>query len=103
MIKCNQCGKALGEGDQDGPVASISGEIMGDEYTETWYFCPRCQVYMVENYHDRFLGEESCSVQGPIDKARGDAKVAIIQRCPQPWDKHCRCDAHREYFGDWLV
>jgi hypothetical protein len=54
------------------------------------------------NFHDRFLGEETSSSRGPVPKAEGDAKVAIIKRCTRTWDKKCRCDAHREYFGGWL-
>ena len=37
-----------------------------------------------------------------VPKAEGDAKLALIKRCDQPWNKKCRCDAHREYFGGWL-
>ena len=102
MIQCSKCGKDLGEGEERGPLASISAEIMGDEDTESWYFCPDCQVYTVEKYHDRFVGEDSVSIQGPIEKARGDAQVAIIRRCPNPWNKRCTCPAHREYFGNWV-
>ena len=87
MIKCSKCGNALGEGEQGGPVAVISAGIMGDEDTESWYFCPDCQVYTVGKYHDRFSGEDDFRVKGPIDKATGDAKVAIIRRCPEPWSK----------------
>ncbi|MCL5269399.1 MAG: hypothetical protein M1457_02330 [bacterium] len=83
-------------------MASISGSIMGDEYIETYYYCAECGVYTVEVCHDRFLGEEEVSVQGPVSKTEGDEKVALIRRCSRPWDKKCRCKAHRTYFGDSL-
>ncbi len=102
MINCSKCGKPLGEGEEDGRAAFICAGIMGDEYIESWYFCPGCQVYTVEDYHDRFSGEDEISVRAPIDKATGDAKVALIQQCPKPSSKRCRCAAHREYFGNWL-
>jgi hypothetical protein len=102
VINCSKCGKTLGEDGQDGPVAVICGGIMGDEYIESWYFCAGCQVYTKENYRDRFSGEDDVSGHGPIDKATGDAKVALIQQCPRPRSKRCRCPAHREYFGGWL-
>lgn len=102
MIDCSQCGTALSGGDEGGPVAAISAGIMGDEYTESWYFCPTCQVYTVAVYHDRFSGEDDVGIRGPVDKPKGDAKVAIILRCPEPGSKRCRCPAHREYFGGWL-
>jgi len=83
-------------------VASISGGIMGDEYIESYFLCSRCGVYTVEIYHDRFLGEDSVSVRGPVPRAEGDAKVKLIKQCSRPWDKRCRCEAHRSYFGGWL-
>jgi hypothetical protein len=102
MIRCTHCGKELdGEGGK-GRVASISGDIMGDEYTESYYLCEECALYTVEVYHDRFLGEDEVSIRGPLSKAEGDKKVGLIGECPEPWDKTCRCPAHRAYFGDWL-
>ena len=102
MIQCSKCGKPLKEAGQDSRTAFICAGIMGDEYVESWYFCPNCEVYTLENYRDCFSGEDSVSIQGPIDKATGDAKVALIQQCPKPGSKRCRCAAHREYFGSWL-
>jgi hypothetical protein len=75
---------------------------MGDEYIESYYFCEDCQVYTLEVYHDRFAGEPSVSVQGPITKKRAEEKIAIIRRCPKPNSKRCRCEAHLEYFGNCL-
>ena len=83
-------------------VASISGGIMGDEYIESYYFCKPCGVYTVEVYHDRYLGDEDVSVRGPLPKADGDAKVELIRQCSEPWNKKCRCPAHRAYFGNSL-
>nr|MDO8115200.1 hypothetical protein [Candidatus Sigynarchaeota archaeon] len=97
MAKCSQCGKEI-----DKPVISISGSIMGDEYIASYYFCNKCRVYTKENVHDQFCGEESVSTSGPLTKAEGDAKVTLIKRCPTPWDKKCRCPAHKEYFGPSL-
>ena len=101
-IKCSQCGKEFSEEGKSAPVPSISGGIMGDEYIESYFFCPHCKVYTVEVYHDRFMGEDSVSTRGPIPKSEGDAKIEIIKRCSKPWNKKCRCEAHREYFGNWL-
>lgn len=83
-------------------MASISGSIMGDEYIESYFLCAECGVYTVEVYHDRFCGDDSVSVHGPVSKSQGDAKVALIRQCPEPWDKHCRCPAHQAYFGGSL-
>jgi hypothetical protein len=102
MVRCSGCGEAL-EGKAGGQrVASISGSIMGDEQIDSYYFCSRCGVYTVEIYFDRFLGEEEVSVEGPVPKEEGDERVRLIGECPRPWDKKCRCEAHRSYFGGWL-
>jgi len=100
VIRCLQCGNEL-SGQKS--VPSISGEIMGDEYTESYYLCSHCGVYTIEVYHDRFSGEDTVSLRGPISKSQGEAKIALIRQCPEPWNKRCRCKAHRAYFGKWLV
>jgi len=100
--KCAQCGKVLDEEGKTACVASMSGSVMGDETTEAYYFCSDCGVYTKTIYHDSFSGEGSFSVSDPIPKADGDAKVALIKRCSMPWNKSCRCDAHKEYFEGWL-
>ncbi len=99
-MQCSQCGKHF---DAEGsPVASISGGIMGDEYTDSYYFCSECGVYTVEAYRDRFLGEAEVSTRGPVPRGEGEAKVRLIKQCDQPWDKNCRCAAHLAYFDGWL-
>lgn len=102
MVRCAQCGTDFAGQRGQGRVASISGSIMGDEYIESYFFCEKCKVYTIEIYHDRFMGEEDVSVRGPVPRAEGDGKVALIQQCSEPWNKKCRCPAHRTYFGDAL-
>jgi hypothetical protein len=102
MIHCLQCGNKLNAAGGPGLVASISGGIIGDEYTHSYYFCPDCNVYTVEVYHDRFLAEGESSLRGPLSKAEGDENVRLIGECSEPWDKKCRCAAHRSYFNDSL-
>lgn len=102
MIQCSKCEEDLDQEGKEGRIASISGGIMGDEYTDSYYFCGRCQVYTVKVYHDRFLGEDDVSIQGPVEKSEGDAKVELIRQCSEPWNKKCRCKAHQSYFGGAL-
>lgn len=97
MFSCLVCKQSL-----EMPVASISGGVMGDEYTESWYYCPRCGVYTVEIYHDRFCGEPSVLTSGLVSKTDGDAQVGLIRHCPRTWDKDCRCPSHVTYFGGSL-
>jgi len=98
MIKCSKCGYEMSQP----PAASISGSIMGDEYIESYYLCPRCDHYTVDIVRDRFLGEAEASVSGPIPRAEGDAIVQSIGQCSEPWNKRCRCAVHQEYFG-WAL
>jgi hypothetical protein len=102
IINCLQCGKSLYAEGGPGPVVSISGGIMGDEYTDSYFFCPDCNVYTVEVYYDRFPGEGESSLKGPISKEEGDIYVRLIGECPEPWNKKCRCAAHRSHFNDSL-
>ena len=102
MIKCSKCGQELDGKEKANRLASISGSIMGDEYIETFYFCNACGVYTVEIYHDRFSGEDSVALRGPVAKAEGDKQVRLIRQCKEPWNKKCRCKAHRAYFGSGL-
>ena len=98
MIQCSKCGREFDRKGLDRPAAVICGEVMGDEYIESYFFCAACGVYTQEVYHDRFLGEDSVGVHGPLPKAKGDEMVELIRQCPDPMDKKCNCDAHRRYF-----
>jgi hypothetical protein len=102
MVQCVKCGKELDSKEGGDRVASISGSIMGDECAETYYFCKDCGVYTVEIFWDCFTGDEEVSIRGPISKEEGDKKIRLIGECSEPWDKKCRCDAHRAFFGDAL-
>lgn len=99
-MQCSQCGRDFNREDMTGPVASISGSILGDECIESYYYCDCCGVYTVQVFWDLFSGEESSSLHGPILKAKGDAAVALIRQCSMPWNKKCRCSAHLLYFKD---
>ena len=94
-MNCSKCSRAFLPEDC---LASISGSILGDECIESYYYCDPCGVYTKEVFFDCFSGEESSSMHGPIEKAVGDAKIALIKCCIEPWNKKCRCAAHRSYF-----
>jgi hypothetical protein len=86
----------------DGKPVSISAEIMGDEYTHSYYFCNKCGFYTVKVYYDRFLGDEEESAGVSLAKKEGDDRVRIIGECPEPWNKKCHCPAHHAFFRDSL-
>ncbi|MCP4041369.1 MAG: hypothetical protein GY731_05335 [Gammaproteobacteria bacterium] len=102
MILCTKCEREIDLEKIEGFAPSISGEIMGDEYIESYYLCTDCNVYTIEVIHDRFLGEESISLRGPESKSDAEEKIALIRQCSDPGNKKCRCAAHRSYFGKWL-
>jgi hypothetical protein len=94
-MRCLRCKRPfIGEE----PAASISGSIMGDEYTDSYFLCPACQVYTVVCWRDNFTGLETVNRAGPLEKQAGDELIAVIRKCDRPWDKKCRCEWHRAYF-----
>ncbi len=101
-MTCSKCMTDFPDDDSGAPVASISGSIMGDEHTDVYYLCPHCGFYTVVHVYEPFLGEDQRSVRGPLSREEGDAKVAVIHGCKEPWDKKCRCSSHRAHFRDTL-
>jgi hypothetical protein len=99
MVQCIQCKRPFSSEDC---IASISGSIMGDEHTDSYFLCPECRVYTVANWRDNFTGEETMTLSGPLSKQEVDEKVGLIGKCSSPWDKKCRCETHRAYFNDAL-
>lgn len=98
-MECAQCNRPF---DKEDRVESISGSIMGDEHSDVYYLCPACNHYTVAEWWDNFTGEETMKVSGPLSKEDGDKRVELIRKCAEPWDKKCRCDAHRTYFRNAL-
>jgi len=98
-MKCIKCNR---EFLQDDNLGAISGSIMGDEYTDVYYLCPACRVFTVANWRDNFTGLETVNVSGPLEEQKGLERLALIRQCSRPWDKKCRCPAHRAYFNDAL-
>lgn len=102
MVRCLQCGAELSPAKEGRCAASISGGILGDEYTESYFLCERCGVYTVEVCYEPFSGDEEVTFRGPFPSEKGDAAVSLISQCSEPWNKKCRCQAHITYFDGWL-
>jgi len=102
MMPCSHCRKDLDGNQGKNLQASISGSIMGDETTESYFLCPQCGCYTLEIQHDRFCGESEVRYEGPIPPGDAGQRIALIKKCDTPWDKKCRCPAHLDYFDDWL-
>ena len=91
-----QCAGCLDElGGLDRRVAFIAVERAGDEYIFSYWHCGACESYMLEVYHDRFMGDDERSIEGPRPAADVAADLKRIAHCPDPSDKRCRCEAHR--------
>ncbi len=97
-LRCSACGRPLARE----PEAAISGSILGDECTDCYHRCPGCGAYTVVSWREAFCGEEQASVTGPLDPEAGRRCVVRIRGCDRPWDKRCRCPAHRAHFNDQL-
>jgi hypothetical protein len=98
-MRCRRCARPFASGER---IASISGSIMGDEHTDSYFLCPDCGAYTVVSWWDDFTGLETVQSSGPLAKREGDEQVALIGRCSAPWNKKCRCEAHRTYFRGTL-
>ncbi len=94
-MNCSSCNRDLG--DFNNRAAMISVEQLGDEYTESYFYCDRCQCWTMELHVDRFLGEETTHINGPIPKDKGDRLVELIRQCPDPTNKHCKCKIHQTW------
>lgn len=77
-------------------LASIATMPAGDEIDHCYFQCENCNRYLVKHYHDRFDGETDISYSQISEE---DAKAAIekIRRCPNPQDKHCKCEVHKKW------
>ena len=94
-MECIQCQRPFLKEER---LASISGSIMGDEHTDSYFLCPVCKVFTLVSWWDNFTGEETMSRSGPLSRAEGEDRIALIGKCSRPWDKKCRCEAHCAYF-----
>lgn len=92
--ECPRCKVALTDAES---LASICGEVFGDEYIDTFYRCAHCAAYCRESFRDRFSGPNSARME-PLEPRAAEALIELVRRCPSPSDEDCRCEAHREYF-----
>jgi hypothetical protein len=93
-IDCLKCGAKL-----SGPVAGISTCPRGDEEIFSYFLCSTCDVWTVDFYLDRFMGDTFVKSMGPYARAVGDEAVAKIRQCPTPHDKMCGCPIHQAWRG----
>lgn len=97
-MKCVKCGEEFQHGER--ARAAISIFVLGDEYMYSYWHCRGCDMYTVESFHDRFMGDDEITFLPPIARDVGDRCVELVRACPSPHDKHCDCPSHRAlYYG----
>lgn len=92
-MSCQRCGQPVSNA-----RAAIAIFVAGDEYIYSYFWCERCELYSVEGYHDRFMGDSEAFFLPPISREEGDRAVALIRACPDPRDKLCDCASHRALY-----
>jgi hypothetical protein len=98
-IGCARCGRKFREEDF---VACIAARIMGDECTDSYYWCGSCGTYTLLLQRDVFAGPEAAPNCALISREEGDRRLALIRSCTEPGDDRCRCEAHQAYFDGFL-
>jgi hypothetical protein len=78
-MQCGQCAKEFGK--RTRARAGISILVMGDEYIYSYWFCETCDMYTVESYHDRFMGDDEVTLLPPVSKEVGDRCVELVRAC----------------------
>ena len=97
-MECCQCAREFDKAEN--ARAAISIFVMGDEYIYSYWYCVSCGFYTVEWYHDCFMGDDDVGFLAPVPRDVGDHCVQLIQACPDPFNKHCDCESHRQlYYG----
>lgn len=100
-MKCQECGADLGG--MDKKAASICLRVMGDEETRTYFLCTSCNMYSIWVYIEEFFTDkETFFCAGPVSREEGDKAVQMIQTCPAPGMKSCKCPAHRDMESRWV-
>ncbi len=61
-------------------MVCISGRIMGDECTHSYYWCGDCSVYTVRLCREVFAGPETAHDSEPIPREEGDRRLRARAR-----------------------
>lgn len=71
----------------------------GNEEILNLCFCDKCIQYYIDGYEDVFASQDEGKVwlYGPYTREDARKFSEVLQKCPDPLDKHCKCEAH-EYF-----
>ena len=76
-------------------VGGISVFVYGDECIYSYFRCPNCDWFTIEEYYDAFMGDSTVRWGPTVPASVGQAVLAWIAKCPEPHDKWCECAAHK--------
>ena len=76
-------------------VGGISVLVTGDECIYSYWRCPACGWFSIEEYYDAFLGDSTIRWGPAVRPEIGERALKWIAQCADPHDKWCECDAHR--------
>ena len=93
-MNCTKCRTNLG-----GPKARDAGIAVlvgnGNEVIHSYFYCEGCGSWSIEHFEDDFMtGDTSVWTTGPLRQEEGLRCTTLIEKCPDPMNKHCRCEAH---------
>jgi len=88
---CGRCGANL----SGARSVAIEFDFMGNEHSDRYTQCPKCRAWTVNASFEGFLTDTWQERAWTAADDRTAAFVALIERCPTPFDKRCNCEAHR--------
>ncbi|MEO0161213.1 MAG: hypothetical protein ABIL39_02185 [candidate division WOR-3 bacterium] len=93
---CKNCNKELSHSGKHISILLING----NEETFVLWYCSNCKKYFILGYEDVFISadEEKEWFYGEYSEEDFKRLEEIINKCPDPSDKFCRCDAHKYFY-----
>lgn len=80
-----------------GGIALLKG---GDEQILNYMQCENCCKYFISEYKEGFREDEDVEDESiyEIKPKQAASDLKAIKTCPEPYNKHCKCKAHLNYF-----
>lgn len=80
-------------------IALLKG---GDEQVLNYFQCDNCGKYFISESWEGFREAEPGFAESAyfynISKERAEQDLTAIKKCPDPYNKHCKCKSHQDYF-----
>lgn len=89
--RCPTCGWEMAY------LAAITTLEAGDEFDHVYFQCENCNKYLVKNFHERFMSDDVSVFFSEIPDSIAREDIQKIRKCPDPRNKRCKCDVHRNW------